>query len=285
MPSRRSLRLIVLTVSLIALGGCETAAVPMAEVTRAPAAASNIAVVAQPETQSSIGLPGDHAITKRYKVDITYPPLTPQEAPLADALRKTAAEAKQEFLQGLPDPKQFPEFADRQLQLLIDFKLAARTNAFVSVREQGMSDTGGAHPLPIDASFVYDIRAHRVIALDDLFSDPATARVKLADFAREALMKKLMTQAPKPGEGSPQAIREWKQNMRKMIDDGTQPTVANFSGFVVRAGSQKNMTGPGITLIFSPYQVAPYVFGTQTVDVPTRVFSAWLKPQYRNTFS
>lgn len=234
---------------------------------------------------STTALPGDRASTSHYKIAIDYPVLSAQETPLAQALRETGAKAKQEFMGSLPDSKQFPEFADRQLQLLLDFKIAARNNDFVSVREQGMSDTGGAHPLPVDGTFVYDTRAQRVIGLDDLFTDPTAARKRLADFARAALTRKLMAQAPMPGEGSSEAIREWTANAKQMLDDGTQPTADNFSAFVVRATGNANDPSPGLTLIFSPYQVAAYVYGTLTVDVPTQVFGQYLKPQYRGAFT
>ncbi|MGH8211799.1 MAG: RsiV family protein [Rhodanobacteraceae bacterium] len=226
---------------------------------------------------------GEHATTSRYKIDIGYPPLSAEEAPLGATLHKVAALAKQEFLQALPDPERFPEFADRQMQLLIDFKLAARTHDFVSVRETGMQDSGGAHPIPIDSTIVYDVRARRTVTLDDLFADADAAHKALSHYARTELTKKIMAQAPKAGEGSPEVIREWKTNAKKMIDDGTQPNEQNFANFIVRSSS---MTQPslGLTLIFPPYQVVAYVYGTQTVEVPARIFGEYLKPQYQNVF-
>ena len=253
------------------------------------------AAAARTKSSASAGVPnavpvaastsGEHADTKRYKIDIEYPALSADEAPLGSMLHKIAATAKQEFMQSLPDPKQSPEFADRQMQLLIDFKIAARTRDFISVRETGMQDTGGAHPIPIDSAVVYDARAHRTVTLDDLFSDADAARKALADYARTELTNKIMAQAPRPGEGSPEAIREWKTNARKMIDDGTQPTEQNFANFIVRAGAKPDDASPGLTLIFPPYQVAAYVYGTQTVDVPLAVFAKQLKPQYRDAFA
>ncbi len=227
---------------------------------------------------------GEHAATRRYKIDIGYPALRADEAPLLATLHKIAAAAKRDFMQALPDPKQFPEFADRQMQLLIDFGIAARTRDFVSVRETGMQDTGGAHPVPIDSTIVYDTHAHRSITLDDLFADADGARKTLADYARNELTRKILAQAPKPDEGSPQAIREWKANAQKMIIDGTQPVEQNFANFIVRGGDSPGESSPGLTLIFPPYQVAPYVYGTQTVDVPSEVFAKYLKAQYRNDF-
>jgi hypothetical protein len=55
--------------------------------------------------------------------------------------------------------------------------------------------------------------------------------------------------------------------------------------FVVRAGSTSDAPSPGLALIFPPYQVAPYVFGTQTVDVPAGVFAKFLKPAYASAFA
>jgi len=152
------------------------------------------------------------------------------------------------------------------------------------VRESGLQDSGGAHPAPIDAAIVYDAHARRTLPLDDLFAQPDSARKALADFARAAITEKMMAQAPTPGEGSPQAIAEWKADAKRMIDEGTQPTSQNFANYVVRAGAQPNDPSPGLTLIFPPYQVAAYVYGTQTVFVPTEVFARYLKPRYRNAF-
>jgi hypothetical protein len=237
----------------------------------------------QPAAANSPGT-AEHVSTKRYKIDISYPTLNAGQAPLNAMLHKIASTAKQDFLEALPDPKRFPEFADRQMQLLIDFKIVARTPDFVSVRETGMQDTGGAHPIPIDSTIVYDTQAHRTVGLDDLFAKPDAARKALADYARAELTNKIMAQAPKSGEGSPQAIKAWKANAQKMIDDGTQPTMQNFANFIVRATDNPLEPSPGLMLVFPPYQVAAYVYGTQTVFVPTGVFARYLKPQYQNAF-
>jgi hypothetical protein len=170
------------------------------------------------------------------------------------------------------------------MQLRIGFRLAARTSDFASVREAGFQDTGGAHPAPIDAAIVYDTHAQRTVPLEDLFANADAARKALADFARAALTEKMMAQAPGSGEGSPQAIRDWKASAKQMVEQGTQPTSQNFANYIVRAGAQPDEPSPGLTLIFPPYQVAAYVYGTQTVDVPARVFAAYLRPAYRSAF-
>src|SRR5699024_6465584 len=62
-------------------------------------------------------LPADHAESQRYRIRIDYPELPAGSAALQTKLHEVGQAAKCEFMQSLPDPKQFPEFADRQLQL------------------------------------------------------------------------------------------------------------------------------------------------------------------------
>lgn len=267
----------LLAATLCMLAGCSgpppdpAAAGPAGNTT---AAATSAPV--PPAVAGSSALPGDHASTARYKIAIDYPELPPGADALMQALRKHAEAAKGEFMQALPDPRQFPEFASRQLQLLLDYQVTATSPAFISVRGKGMMDTGGAHPLPLDASFVFDRQARRVLALDDLFADPVSARKLLADFARKALAEKLLAQAPGKDEATPKARQEWLDNMRGMIDAGTRPEANNFGQFQVDAD--------GLLLVFPPYQVAPYVYGAQTVAVPAAVFAPALKPSYRAAF-
>lgn len=282
----------VLTLTALALGGCQqssgnhsTAAPstsPPAPVIAAPVTAPGVSA---PTAANTVPLPGDHATTPHYRIAINLPTLPAGEQPLAAALRTTADGAKRQFLQALPDPEQLPEFAHRQFEMVLDFKVAATTPAFTSVRETGMQDTGGAHPIPVEATFVYDRPHNRQIALDDLFTQPDAARQVLAKFAHDALLKKFMAGAPKPSEGSPAALREWKANTVQMLDGGTQPTSVNFSLFVVRTGATPVAASPGLTLVFPPYQVAPYVAGTQMVDVPASVFAQYLKPEYKGAFA
>ena len=251
------------------------------------AGASEAPVIAAPPpaSASTSAVPGDRVTTRHYRIAVTLPTLPADEKPLADALRTTADNAKRDFLKALPDPRQLPELANRRFEMRLDFKVVANTPVFTSVRETGMQDTGGAHPIPVQAAFVYDRKTGKLITLDDLFADPAAARKALANFAHDTLLKKFMAGAPKPGEGSPEAIREWKSNTVQMLDDGTKPTSVNYSIFVVRAGAAPDASSPGLTLIFPPYQVAPYVYGTQTVDVPASVFEKFLDPAYQSAFA
>lgn len=281
------MRASILTAGLAAacaLAACQQPPMPTAS-TPAPTATTASGASVPAPAASAAPLPGDHATTRRYRIAIDLPPLPADEAPLAKALRATADDAKREFLAALPDPAELPEFANRRFDLFLDFKVVARTSAFTSVRATGGMDIGGAHPVPVDASFVLDRKGGRLLTLDALFTDPDAARAALADFAHAALLKKLMANAPKPGEGSPQALREWHENTVRMLDDGTRPTSVNYAVFAVRAGADASAPSPGLTLIFPPYQVAAYVYGAQTVDVPAKVFAKFLRPAYAADFA
>ena len=280
---------ICVALASVALAACQQPPAPVPS--SAPEASASTPVIPAPAnapapaSASTAPVPGDHAATKHYKIAVNLPTLPADAKTLSEAMRTTADNAKRDFVQALPDPTTLPEFANRQFELLLDFKVAAQTPGFISVRESGSSDTGGAHPNPVQATFVFDRKAGKLIALDDLFADPDAARKALANFAHDTLLKKLMADAPKPGEGSPDALREWKSNMLQMLDGGTKPTTVNYSVFVVQAGANPNAPSPGITLIFPPYQVAAYVYGTQTVDVPASTFAKFLKPAYQGDFA
>lgn len=280
---------LIVAASALALAACgQPSGNPPASVGHiAPDKGSNTApvITAAPTNAATASLPGNHASTAQYRIVINLPDLPATAKPLADALRATADDAKRQFLQALPDPGEDSASPRRQFELQLDFTVAAHTAVFTSVRETGDVDTGGAHPAPVEGTFVFDHRAGRVITLDDLFAQPDRARKALADFARATLAKRLAADAPKPGEASVAAGQEWKTNMQQMLDYGTKPTNVNFALFVVRAGASDAAASPGITLVFPPYQVAPYSAGTQTVEVPASLFATFLKPAYRGDFA
>lgn len=263
-----------------ALAGCGHSSAPAAGGTPGAGAASAAATAASVAATSR--QPGVHLRTRRYRIDIDYPHLPTSDAVLAQALRQAGDAAQDKFRKALPDPKQYPAMANRQFTLKLDFSIAARMPAFVSVRERGMADTGGAHPMPMDASFVYAAKSGKLVTLDDLFTDPVRARQNLAKVARRALDTRLLAKVPGGARTPAKARKEWIANMRGMIEQGTAPTAQNFSEFVVLAGAGDKASG--LQLIFPPYQVAPYVYGSQTVEVPVDAFAELLKPQYRGDF-
>lgn len=256
----------LLTVPLL-LAGCSHTPAPDAAPAYAP-------------LTSMRAVPADCETTARYTIDISYPLLPEAATTLATALQQTGASARQAFLQAVPDADKYPQLADRQYQLKIDFKAVTRSPRFISVREKGWANTGGAHPIPIDAALVYDRLGGQLLGLADLFANPQQALAQLARHARSTLQQRLL--ADMPGDASAQARAEWLANMRRMIRAGTEPKADNYRSFIILTQGGK---ATGLRLVFSPYQVAPYVYGTQTVDIPVAVFADLLRPEYRGAFT
>lgn len=253
---------------------------------KAPTAAVSASAVASSMSPAVVGssrLPGDQVDTERYKIDISYPELAASAAPLADALHAYSRHSKRELMHSLPDAGAAPDGMPRQRFLGLHFSIVSRLPTLVSVRGQGDLYSGGAHPLPLETSLVYDTRSNALLGIEDLFAEPAAALDALSAYVRQALLQQMQADAPDRDEASPQARRQWLDNMQAMIASGTAPEAQNFSEFVVLAGADEHASG--LMLIFPPYQVMPYVYGTQTVTVPTAVFAPWLKPAYREVFS
>ncbi len=109
----------------------------------------------------------------------------------------------------------------------------------LSIRFQELRDTGGAHPNTTFASFVFDMRTHRLLRLADLFTDEPTALKLLSELATRRLEMAL--------DGT-------------TFPEGYAPRAENFSVFV--------LDGADLVFTFPPYQVASYAQGPQTLRVP-----------------
>lgn len=195
-------------------------------------------------------------------------------APLRQAVDAWTAAQEHDVLDGLrqPDPDIAASARRNPWTLDLDYRLVAQTDTFAIVQASGSAWTGGAHPNPLLASFAYDLRAGRVIALRDLFSDFRAAETALAQAARRRLLARL-------GKGDDQ---EPLASDPRMVRDGTATGKGNYQYFSLLTGADRK--AHGLRLIFPTYQVAAYVAGPQSVDVPSKVFAHWLKPAYRDAF-
>ena len=167
-----------------------------------------------------------------------------------------------------------------EYQLDITFNVARRTDDFVSVLVDGSSYTGGAHPNPLVASFVLHTSDHKLVTIGDLFVDTDAAMKILSDESRRQLEGRFDAQLrDQVGEGS--ALAPALKDMREWVARGTEPKPQSFAVFLVDGLESKAI---GLTLVFSPYQVAPYVDGAPQIEVPAKLFHALLKPEYVGAF-
>ena len=78
---------------------------------------------------------------------------------------------------------------------------------------------------------------------------------------------------------SPQDRAELLKSGADMIDQGTGPEAANFAQFEPVPGPDGRIAA--LRFVFPPYQVGPYVDGTQTVEVPAGVLLPHVAAAYR----
>lgn len=103
--------------------------------------------------------------------------------------------------------------------------------------------TGMAHPFHYHRVLNYDIDSGQKIELDELFMRDSNYLEVIADYVKKVLDKRL--------------------DYRKMVAEGTTPTLDHFKLW--------NIKPNGLLFTFDEYQVAPYVYGAQTVLVPYSV--------------
>jgi peptidoglycan-N-acetylglucosamine deacetylase len=104
--------------------------------------------------------------------------------------------------------------------------------------------TGGAHGLETNKTFSFT-EAGKLINWKDLFTDSDKGLDLISTYVQNELQVRNISN------------KDW-------ILEGAGPTEDNYQNFLV--------TDQGITILFDPYQVAPYAAGPQTVDVPMSVF-------------
>ncbi|RDI38381.1 RsiV family protein [Aquicella lusitana] len=96
----------------------------------------------------------------------------------------------------------------------------------------------------------FDLDNGQKIELADLFKIDEDYLTFLSDYSRKVLSKKLRN--------------------KEMIRNGTQPIPENFKRW--------NVNPTGLLITFDEYQVAPYVYGTQTVLIPYVALKQFIMP-------
>ncbi|HST27062.1 MAG TPA: DUF4163 domain-containing protein [Rudaea sp.] len=230
------------------------------------------AAEAQPETDSGKG-PG-------YTYTISYPTLDPQWHALDKAIREFAAAQKKEFMQASTAAEHDVGVG---YSLDLNFAVARRTADFVSVTASGSSFVGGAHGMPIVASFNLDLSNGKLTTLSDLFTDAQAGLKALSAECRRQLEGRYEARLREnPGAMTPTQQASAIQSMQQWIEKGTAPEAANFAVFLIDGLDTRAI---GVTVIFPPHQVASLAGGTQQVEVPAMVFYDLLKPEYKDAFA
>jgi hypothetical protein len=124
-------------------------------------------------------------------------------------------------------------------------------------------DTMGAHPNTYYRTFTFDKETGNDIELGDLFTPGAAYLDRLSEITRADLPKIMAKMAE-------MTLDEVDHDY---INSGTMPIADSFGNFAI--------DGANLLMIFPPYQVGPYVYGTITDPIPLSSLSNILAPKYR----
>jgi hypothetical protein len=112
------------------------------------------------------------------------------------------------------------------------------------------SYTGGAHGMQVIQTFAYD-KTGQLLTLSNMFFGSKNGLSTLSSLVQKELLKR------------PGADPKW-------ISDGAGPVEENYSAFIA--------TNEGLTILFGPYQVAPYSDGTIEISIPVDAFAKVANP-------
>ena len=256
-PARRAARTslhLALALAVLACTACDRA--PSASVPATEAAAKEVAPT----------------------IAIQYPPLAPELAALDQAIHAYADATKKTFDAALAARK---DLVGPPPHLNLEFDVATRTQDFVSALASGEADLGDAHSQTLQATFTQHLPSGRIVALSDLFVDPAAAVQALSTEAARRLEADGEARLRSENLGDT-VLAERMKTLHGAVEQGTQPDAQNFSRFLIDGVDGKAI---GLSLQFPPGQVAAVAQGAQQLEVPAKIFYAMLKPEYQDAFA
>ncbi len=214
-----------------------------------------------------------------YIVGISYPPMLDQYPGLAQAIAAYAEAARAELMQAVAGFGNDKPSAPYELSL--SFEKVAETPQLVAVAADGSRYTGGAHGEPLVARFVWLPQQQKMLVAKDLIPK-VEGWSAIGGYIREQLHTSVSVRAD-ADEMPPEERLQFVRSADKMIDEGTEPDVDNFSEFQPVVAADGQVTA--LRFVFAPYQVGPYADGTQTVDVPASVLLPHVAPEYAALFA
>ena len=185
--------------------------------------------------------------TPGYTINIKYPQnLAGAEA--NQAVKQFIDEQQAAFLKTAKGDD-FPANIPGKNTLFIDYTIPYQHNKALSVVfDVSVFNRGAAHPLNVKAVFNF-VDGHKVM-LADLFIPASDYLSKLAYYCRTNL-----------------ATKDFPD--KKWVLMGTKPQKENYKLW--------SFSEDGLTIIFDTYQIAAYVYGAQTVNVPKSQFISLLQ--------
>ncbi len=191
-------------------------------------------------------------LTLPYIINVSYPQISGENLSahakafnqlVSDTVTKSVQQFKNYVKADMPHMQTLPE-SMKHNTLSIDYDVSALKPAnqiILSVRLsiEGMQ-AGRAHPYHQHQVINFDLSKGKTLALRDIFKPGANYLSVFAKYASQKLNAQLKD--------------TW------MIKEGTAPIAKNYQLW--------NLQGDSILITFDEYQVAPYVYGPQEVEIP-----------------
>lgn len=154
-----------------------------------------------------------------------------------------------EFLRNL-DPVPDPDWPSSNSSLALSHRSVQEDSGLVSVRLPFfLYHAGAAHPLSTNRTMVFDRKAGHVLSLQDLFLPDAPWLETLSARCTAELSARLKD---------------------SFFPEGAEPRPGNFERWL--------LDREALTLLFDPYQVAPWSEGPQEVQIPLTELDSLLAP-------
>ncbi|CZG29187.1 TPA: DUF3298 and DUF4163 domain-containing protein [Legionella pneumophila] len=188
--------------------------------------------------------------TAEYLLDIKYPQGF-QSNGVNQAVKEFITNQQKSFMNELSEDADTPADAPGKTGLNITYSIPYQSTNALSVRFNiSIYHRGAAHPS--NAVKVLNFIKNQPVQLSDLFVPGSDYLQPIADLAKKEITAKKISD------------ENW-------IKEGTKPIQENYSIW--------HFTKKGIAIVFNTYQVAAYVYGEQTVDIPLSLISAMVKPE------
>jgi hypothetical protein len=202
----------------------------------------------------NMGADGKCMLTIDLKVSVDYPlELTQQSDLVASTVDDVIKKAKDEITQSVSG-----DFipGSGQYELDITYDTVTHSDDIYTLLLTVYQYQGGAHGGQAILPYTFDLKNNKLITIDDLFTDTASALKIIEPIAQDAV---------KTAIGADMVQDD-------VLTAGTAPLPENYAYFSLDTDS--------ITFYFQQYQVGPYAIGIQKVTIPLAQLSSVLKPEF-----
>lgn len=198
-----------------------------------------------------------------FEIALEYPQFGPAVLGAAAALvnqmvRNRMEATAQKFLRDVAEyPRELTALANT---LDSSFAVSALNPTLVSIRAAFHAFAGGVHGSTWFEAWNFRVNSVREFDISEMFADLPGALAAISTYASAELLR------PSSDEAQPRSSEEW-------VRSGTNPERENYKCL--------NLTGKGVLVTFSEYQVGPYVQGWSEVHMLYRLVQPYMSQQVK----